>query len=306
MDIGNEKFIAVASSEGVTVYCPREGRFSFFNSPYPAHKAHAAIDIYPNRNYGSIAPSPVYGEVKEIRKVACPEKSNFKSSDYDYVILIQSQENPKRWIKILHLEPHVRVSDTINVGDELGILLRSGFFDYWTDPHIHVEIRDPHDPIRARGGFKLERLFLNLNKENGMMEELRGIIIRLQTEYALMLLDEDLRFGVPVKVCGRMGLIDGGIPHYGFFGVHVNHENKVQPGSLVELCNIKIGIIEQVYPDAYIARCLKNIFRVKNEPVKISFYLYSSKPLVKIILNKPDKPKLEEFEEVSVTILGQQ
>lgn len=289
--------IKVASSEGVSIYCPEKGRFSFFNSPYPAHRAHTAIDIYPYREFGSAAPSPVSGEVKEIRRVACPEKSSFKCSAYDYVILLKSLENPERCIKILHLEPLVKVGDTVNVGDNLGTLLRSGFFDYWTDPHIHVEIRDPLDPIRARGGFKIEREIFS-SPDADEIGELRGVIVKSKPEYALMLLDIELKHGIPVRVGEEIGFIDGGIPHYGFFGVHI-FSTETPSSNLVKFCNVDIGVIEHIYSDACVARCINKVFRVKGSPVKLSFYLYLSKPLVKIISNDA-KLRLEEFEEVSV------
>ncbi|MEM2169011.1 MAG: hypothetical protein QW186_04310 [Candidatus Bathyarchaeia archaeon] len=298
----------VASSEGVSIYCREGDRFSFFNSPYPAHRACMAIDIYPGRDFGSAAPSPVSGEVKEIRRVACPEKSIFKSSSYDYVILLQSLENPKRWIKILHLEPLIKVGNIVNVGDDLGILLRSGFFDYWTDPHIHIEIRDPLDPIRARGGFVIKRdIFntpLNENEENADIEELRGVIVESKIEYALMLLDKELKYGVPVKVDEETGLIDGGIPHYGFFGVHRTSSGAPR-SNLIKLCNVNIGVIKHTYSNMCVAEYLNQLFRVKNVPVKLSFYLYLSKPLVKIIPSEAGKLKLEKSEEVSVVISSQ-
>lgn len=296
--------VKIASSGGVSIYCPKDGRFSFFNSPYPAHRAYTAIDIYSNKDFGSIAPSPVSGEVKLIRRVACPERKSFKSTDYDYVILIQSLENPKLWVKILHLEPLIDVGDTVNVGDNLGILLRSGFFDYWTDPHIHVEIREPSDPIRARGGLRLKKNFTFNRGDIEVVEEMRGVIVGLKPEYALMALDGDLRHGLPVEVCGEIGLIDGGIPHYGFFGAHLENEERVSWGDSVKLCGREIGVVEQIHSGACVARCLGRSFKVKGAPVKLSFYLYLSRPLVKIIPNGSRRLTLEMFEEVSIIISG--
>ncbi|MEM1838239.1 MAG: hypothetical protein QXH38_02035 [Candidatus Bathyarchaeia archaeon] len=299
---GGRVMVKIASSGGVSIYCPRDGRFSFFNSPYPAHRTYTAIDIYLNEDFGSIAPSPVSGEVKLIRRVACPEKKSFKSTNYDYVILMQSLENPKLWVKILHLEPLINVGDAVKVGDNLGALLRSGFFDYWTDPHMHVEIREPSDPIRARGGLRLKRNF-TFNGENiGAVEEMRGVIVGLKPEYALMALDGDLMYGVPVEVCGEIGLIDGGIPHYGFFGVHIENEEKVSRGSSVKLCGREIGVVEHIHSGACVARCLNKSFEAKGVSVKLSFYLYLSRPLVKIIPNGSHRPRLEMLEEVSIAI----
>lgn len=306
MDLAYSRdMVKVASSEGVSIYCPREGKYSFFNSPYPAHRAHTAIDIYPNRAFGSVAPSPVSGEVRVIRRVACPEKETFKSTSYDYVILIQSLENPGVWVKILHVEPLVEVGGKVDAGDDLGVLLRSGFFDFWTEPHIHVEVRRPSDPIRARGGLILER-------ETGVpgdgdcaeLEELRGVVVEARAEYALMLLDEEVTYGVPVRIYGCRGIIDGGIPHYGFFGVHVSGGSEPLRGARVELCGTDIGIVEWAYGDAYLARCLNKTFMVGCTPVRLSFYLHPQKPLVKIIPYGLGELRLKKSEEVRVRILG--
>lgn len=306
MGANNRFMVKVASSEGVSICCPEGGRISFFNSPYPAHKVYTAIDIYPSSGFGSTAPSPVSGKIREIRKVACPEKSSFKSTNYDYAILIQSLENPAYWIKILHLEPLVKAGDIVRVGDDLGRLIRSGFFDYWTDPHMHVEVRKPEDPIRARGGLKLRRELVDLTRNcSSEIGEIRGVIIELKTEYALMLPNGNLRHGIPIEICGKKGLIDGGIPHYGFFGVHTERGDTALQNAPVKLCGVNIGVVERTFSDACVVRCSDRIFKVKNIPVRLSFYLYLSRPLVKIILGEHGRPELKKFEEVSITISGQ-
>lgn len=274
------RMLRVASSEGVSIYCPEDGRFSLFNSPYPAHKSYSAIDIYPGRGFGSISPSPVSGEVKKILRVLCPEKAIFKSTGYDYVILLQSSENPNAWIKILHIEPLVEVSEAIKAGDDLGVLLRSGFFDYWTDPHLHLEVRDPSDPIRARGGFRInvEGLCGGRHMDVG---GLRGSLVSVREEYFLVAPEGELRYGVPVSVDGELGFIDGGIPHYGYFGIHTLGETP--SSGIVRLCGVEIGAVESARSKACIARLLRPSFRVGSVPVRLSFYLYPSRPLIKVI-----------------------
>lgn len=44
-----EKMKLVAASEGVNIYCPKDGR-SPLNSPYPAHRSYTDIDIYLRKN----------------------------------------------------------------------------------------------------------------------------------------------------------------------------------------------------------------------------------------------------------------
>ena len=202
----------IASSERVKIYCPEKGRFSFFNSPYPAHHAFSGIDVYPGRMFGDVAPSPVRGKVTAVRRVKCPSRKDFECSPYDYVLLLCSSENPERWIKVLHVEPSVKVGDIVEIGEDIGTLLRSGFFDFWTNPHLHIEVRKLSDPIRARGGFKFERL-LRLG-ESTFTENLSGTVVESKPEYSLVSLSEKSEHGIMVEVEGQPGLLDAGIPHY--------------------------------------------------------------------------------------------
>jgi len=295
----NESMKPVASSEGVIVHCPKDGKFSFFNSPYPAHTAYSAVDIYPRNVFGCIAPSPVYGKVVEIRRVKCPERKSFESSSYDYVTLLQSLENPEKWIKILHAKPVVNNGDIVKPGEALGFLLRSGFFDFWTDAHIHVEVRGPKDPLRARGGFKFESSVV-IKDMKAEPEELSGIVVESKQEYSLVALNGDFKNGIPVDVGGEIGLLDAGIPHYKCFGVHMSAQPPL--GSVVKLCETKIGTVKSVHSNMCIAQCSNLTFKLNNEPVNLSFYLYLSKPLVKVIPQKIGEIKLKKFEKVSITI----
>ena len=298
------KMIPVAESGGVTVYCPSDGRFSFFNSPYIAHRTQRGVDIYPPKRFGDVAPSPVLGRVAGIRKVKCPGGKGFKSSGFDYVILIRSVENPKRTIKILHVEPTVDLGRLVEPGQELGTLLRSGYFDFWTDPHIHVEVRNPEDPIRARGGFKLERTFLfnNLEGSAELLQELRGVVVETKREYSLVLLEGRCRYGLPVEVDGSLGVFDGGVPHYGWFGVYTTRKPSL--GGVVRLCGVPIGALEKTSNRMGLAKCSGFHFLLRGVRVGLSLYLYpSGKPLVKVVPPKPGALNLEESEEVGVAVV---
>ncbi len=288
----------VAYSEGITFYCPENSKFSFFNSPYPAHTACTAVDVYSANFFGSVAPSPVHGKVVGIRKVKCPEPS-FECSSFDYVILLQSSENFERHVKILHVEPAVEVGDVVKPGDQLGFLLRSGFFDFWTEPHIHIEVRNPSDPIRARGGLKFERLMAVENFE-AELEELRGVIVESKREYSLLALNGAFNHGIPVRVGEEMGLLDGGIPHYKWFGVHISTQPPLN--SVVKLCGAKIGTVKALYSKMCAAQCSDLTFKINGKTVNLGFYLHLSKPLVKIIPKSIGELELEKFEEVAFAI----
>ena len=290
----------IASSGGVNIYCPEEGRYSFFNSPYPMHRLCAGVDVYPGGTFGDAAPSPVHGKVIKVRMVKCPQGKGFRSSDRDYVILLQSLENAERWIKILHVEPFVKVGDNVEPGAELGNLIRSGFFDFWTDAHIHVEGRKPSDPIRARGGFKIERLIeVDISETNP--KDLTGMVIESKPEYSLVTLDEKLEQGVGVDLDGKVGILDAGIPHYGWIGVHTNSSHPV--GRAVRLCGKEIGTVTHTYSDMCVAKCCDPVFTLKGKQIRLSLYLYvNSAPLVKIIPPQPGSLNLERSERVTVSI----
>ena len=277
--MSSERMELIASSERVPIYCPAEGKFSFFNSPYPSHASYAGVDIYPKRTFGDTAPSPVSGQVKRVRRVKCPVARGFEGTASDYVIVLRSLDNQERCIKILHIEPSVSIGDIVEPGDGLGTLLRSGFFDFWTDPHIHLEVRRPSDPIRARGGFKLERLMALKALEAS--KALTGTVLESTPEYSLVLLDEELKHGIPVDLDGQVGLLDAGLPHYRWLGVHT--DKPAPANGTVRLCGSKIGTVRSAHSGMCVAERCGATFTLNDQHVGLSFHLYLSFPLVKII-----------------------
>ena len=124
-------------------------RFSLYNSPYAAHDAGNAIDLYPGNG---AAVSPVEGEVIGTRTVRCPPKSY--AVDADHLILVDCGDVVAR---ILHVDPAVEAGDRVEVGDSLGRLVRSGFFGQWVDDHIHLGFRGHDQNLRrASGSLPLE------------------------------------------------------------------------------------------------------------------------------------------------------
>ncbi len=122
----------------------RYDRFSLYNSPYPAHDAGCAIDLYPG---GQTAPSPVAGEVLATRTVRCPPKPY--AVERDHLLLVDCGDVVAR---ILHVDPAVAEGDAVAVGDDLGELVRSGFFGRWVDDHVHLGFRAPDRNLRRATG----------------------------------------------------------------------------------------------------------------------------------------------------------
>lgn len=289
----------IAYSEGVSVFSPEDGKCSFFNSPYPSHSSFRGIDVYPKGGFGDVAPSPVGGEVIRVRSVKCPKGRGFSGSSKDFIILLRSSENPERCVKILHVKPFVEVGDVVKLGEGLGTLLRSGFFNFWTDPHLHVEVRKPTDPIRARGGLEFERVMeVGASKSP---EELIGRVIESKPEYCLVALNREFEYGLPVELDGQCGVLDAGIPHYRWVGVHMDTQPRLNSG--ISLCGRKIGIVKSAHSNMGVAECCNPVFTLKGKPVGLSLYLYPhSTPLVKVIPRSPGGLALERSEEVSVTV----
>lgn len=294
--------IKVAHSEGVNIYCPKNGRFSFFNSPYFSHRNCAGIDIYPNTWFNSIAPSPVNGEVIGIREVNRFWHKDFKCSGKDYVLLLRSLENKNKIVKILHVKPIVTVGDNIYVGEKIGVLIRSGFFDFWTDPHIHVEVRNPGDPIRARGGCRIRgTIEIDNNMDLVDLMSIKGTVVDSKREYCLIAPEMEFKHGMPVYLVDheQIGLLDGGIPHYGFFGVHTNFTPKI--GGQVKFLNKRIGLITSVFGNICFASFQNAVFKLNGKNVRLSLYLFLSKSLLKIVPPRIGELNMEKFDFVELT-----
>ena len=294
-----EEIIPVASSEEVTIYCPEGGRYAFFNSPYPAHRLYTGIDIYPGVGFGDVAGSPVHGEVVQIRKLKAPRGRNFEDHGYDVVTVLRSSENSERVIKVLHVEPVVECGDVVEPGQDLGVLIRSGYYGFSTTPHFHVEVRSPCDPLRVRGGFRLGRL-LEIGRPEPL-DELRGVVTRCTPEYSVAKLEGVSIHGVPCTVGGVPGLLDGGIPYYGWMGVHLGSEPP--RGDLVELCGKPIAEVRSLRGNSCIAECTDFSFRLDGVPIGLSLYLYPrAEPEVLLIPMRPGGMELETSTEVTIEI----
>ena len=136
----------------------RYRRFSLYNSPYPAHDRGCAIDLYPANNRGL---SPVAGEVIETRTVRAPPKPY--AADEEHLILVDVDRDRTGLqvdrpagegvvARILHVRPRVKQGATVDVGDSLGPMVRSGFFAPWVGNHVHLGFRRADQNLLRAGG----------------------------------------------------------------------------------------------------------------------------------------------------------
>jgi hypothetical protein len=194
----------------------RYERFSLYNSPYPAHDAGCAIDLYPG---GGVAASPVGGEVLRTRRVRCPEQPYAASEDF--LVLVGCGEYVAR---ILHVDPAVEAGETVAVGDTLGSLVRSGFFGRWVDDHIHLGFRRRGQNYeRARGSVPIEPDV----EVDGVPWDGTGTVVASGPTHVR--LDSPSRDGEGFEALGsdEGRPLDGGLPHYADGGVHEAAEGTV-------------------------------------------------------------------------------
>ena len=135
-------------------------RFSRYNSPYPAHDAGRAIDLYPGDEE---AVSPVAGVVRETHTVGCPSRPYAASTDHLIVVdladewCVAAGAATGTVARVLHVDPAVNAGDRLAVGDPLGRLTRSGFFGRWVENHLHLGFRPPEaNALRASGSLTVD------------------------------------------------------------------------------------------------------------------------------------------------------
>jgi hypothetical protein len=191
----------IASHETIDIYAPDNSRFSFLKSPYAAHKTNSAVDIYYG-SFGGEAVSPVDGKIIDIRSFDTP--TPFKNKDSkEYLIAI---EQGNHVIKIIHIEPDVSIGDKISKGDRIGSFIKNGYFIFWNDPVMHVEVRKPHDYLRASNNLNLTPA-IDWNRITYPIPEITDFECRVEEInecYTLL--------SAPYQICGDvMGFsIDGG------------------------------------------------------------------------------------------------
>jgi hypothetical protein len=191
----------------------RYPRVSRYNSPYPAHDAGCAVDLYPDSGrdgdgHARDAPSPVAGDVLKTRTVECPDRPY--AADHDHLVVVDTGEHLAR---VLHVEPAVEAGDAVAVGDQLGDMVRSGFFAPWVDNHLHLGFREHgQNAVRASGSLPLD---LDVAVEPAAWD---GTATVVETGETWLRLDEPTH-PAPGEAYAALGsdagaVLDGGLPHY--------------------------------------------------------------------------------------------
>jgi hypothetical protein len=205
----------IASHDEIDIFAPDISRFSFLKSPYAAHKTHSAVDIYYG-DFGSDAFSPVDGEVIDIQSFDTP--TPFKDRDFtEYVIAIRQNEHV---VKILHIKPDVSPGDLISKGDRIGTLIHNGYYTFWNNSAMHVEVRQPDDYLRASNNLRLTPNIKWSELPSCKNIEMECRVEEINKKYALLT--------APYQTCGDVcgyaldgGFLDGYIASKegGFFGI---------------------------------------------------------------------------------------
>jgi hypothetical protein len=243
----------VGSASGIKILAPDDAYFSYFNSPYIGHILGTAVDIYPMPQvWGDSIPSPVTGEVVQIKKIRMGTPKAFPTEDYDFGIAILPEGADTKIIRVMHCEPAIQVGERIDTEDTLGTLIRSRYFNYWTGPHYHTEIMSLDAFHRSSQSHTLE---MNLNTAVEKSGTLPSSIEVLLTD-----VNKDRAVGYPQKKIhakirdlrglsvhggntGQVGIVDAGISHYRHGGIL--GKNSFRTGDETYLGQIPLGKVNE-------------------------------------------------------------
>jgi len=257
------------------------------------------IDIYPSQlSFGGDAHSPVSGTVRKIQSFR-GHSTLPNASKLEYLILVQNDDDPSLYTKILHVRPASSLAqgNHIDIGDKIGEYIRSFFFARWTDPHLHCELRPKDDAVRARGALQLNlcqpikeyrkvsetlleaklvkytpnALFLEVSEEVFNKQKLNGLKVSIEK------LGENVLFS---------GIIDAGIPHFGHGGIFTEDAYKISKGDIVKVNGIAIGKIFETDPFNKFVRFRPYSFHIRWKDITfkgISFRLSLRNRYIKII-----------------------
>ncbi|WP_048147989.1 hypothetical protein [Palaeococcus ferrophilus] len=180
---------------------PENSWWSFYNSPYPAHRLGTALDVY----FPEEALYPLEGGiVVDTRKVRTPSYIPVRE---DYLTVIRANGV---CLKVLHVRPAVRKGERLTLGDPIGEMVASGFFSPWSNRHAHFELRPCEDAFRARGAFSLRSLIhpLVLSAKGDEFE-----VVECHGHYCWA---RPVKRGEPslTPLLSRGTPLEGGLPHY--------------------------------------------------------------------------------------------
>ncbi|TFG11568.1 hypothetical protein EU537_12020 [Candidatus Thorarchaeota archaeon] len=217
----------ICRAADVSFFAPESAYFSFSNSPYIGHRNATAVDIYPiEGEWGCSIPSPVDGEVVDVRKIRMGQKREFLTADFDYAIGIRPSSNADYVVRILHCKPDVKIGDTVNRLGHLGAAIRSRYFNFWTGPHYHAEVMLGDDFARSSQSIPLNIPPTEISSSESDIGEAHVNVIEVTEDRILATggfghaISSNGLFGhlLHTNQNPSYGLLDGGIPHYELAG----------------------------------------------------------------------------------------
>jgi hypothetical protein len=303
------KLLPIAAVKDVTIHAPEASFVSFYNSPYYPHTSGTAVDIYINSRSSDFAPSPIEGRVKKIYGFTPPKSKYFPVHEKEQLLILESRGDTPLYTRLLHVAPSVKVGDRVSVGDELGLLIRSGFFNFWTDSHIHVDVRGSGNLIRAKGSLPIHPFLGGDEVPDFKGNVFEGLKVSSVTEdYVLLKARNTLKlgrfWGVACTVGNDTGLLDGGVPHYSCGGVYLPRSHSVKVGEKVRLGETFIGQVERIHGNVAYFRGVPLSVHVNQTRIRgLSLYLFlSDQKTIKLVLEEPMKMPLNRGEYVELSL----
>jgi len=303
--------IPIVKFQDVQAFCQQSSRLSFFNSPWFSHHQGLAIDIY-DGFFGEEACSPVEGEILAIKRFHSPESRYFKNYPWEWGILIVPFDNGTICFKLLHVKPMIEEGEEIHVGTPIGNYIRTGYFEPWTGPHLHLEIRSKTSSLnamfRASGALRFESLIepeANLNPT----EELVGQVQQVNSHFiSVQFGDEEMKHGwggFTAKIGSNVCLIDASFAYYDGFGGVLGNTRNIFPGAPIVVENLIIGhIIRLLGPKRAIGQFLPIQISVNKEKVLgLALGTTFAANRLKIVDRYLNRLDLEEGDEVTIKIL---
>ncbi|UCD73188.1 MAG: hypothetical protein JSW01_00670 [Candidatus Bathyarchaeota archaeon] len=307
-------YLKVARSGNVSLSVPEGSMISFHNSPYYSHKNRFAVDLYPpNSEFEAYALSPIDGILRSIRRFKSPRSKWFSPPPFEPLMLIESNDDPELFVKILHLNPSVQENDRVYIGDCIGTFLRSGYFHRWTDPHMHIEVRQRTDPIRARGGLPIDLINDSKSLPSSLCQdqEMSGKLSLVTDEYVLLEMDSSVsKFGnfsgLSASIGTVQGILDCGIPHYNLGGLHLPSIIKVGLPAILKINGKTIGQVSKNLENTILFKSLKTRIKIDDIPILgLSLRLHVGiSRTIKVIPTDPSTFPFVENDQVTISIRG--
>ncbi len=300
----------VALSGEVEIQTPAKGFVSFSNSPYYSHEHNEAVDLYPP--IGNVtAYSPIGGVVVGLHVVKSPRPRHFKAPETEHLVIVEPTRNKHMIARILHIDSSLSIGEKIRVGEPLGRMVRSGFFNFWTENHIHVELRSPTQPLRAKGSLLMAPLRRIENLEGVpcdhrpllRIEDSKSCYVLARATEGEISLGQFRGYGCEVN--GNIGILDAGLPHYGFGGVLLGRDAKIRIGDEVFFWGTTVGQIVAVSEGIASFRTYPLVIRSNGKRMRgLSLYPWLGRPLLKLIPFEPSHESLVtgRDEEFSITL----